>query len=100
MDVFQAVAEPHRRQIIDLLARRESSVQDLASHFDISFQAISQHLQVLDEVGLVVRRKQGRYRMYRLKPRRLRQVSDWVSKYEAFWNERLDRLGQVLDHEP
>lgn len=99
MDVFQAVAEPNRRKVIDLLARRERSVQDLVAHFDVSFQAISQHLKVLDQVGLVAKRKQGRYRMYRLKPRRLKQISDWVKKYEAFWNERLDRLGEVLDEQ-
>lgn len=96
-DVFQAIADPNRRRLLDLLATRERSVRDLAGHFDITLQGVSQHLQLLVAAGLVTRRKQGRFRYYRAHPRQLERVHAWVSRYERFWSDRLDRLGEYLD---
>jgi DNA-binding transcriptional ArsR family regulator len=98
-DVFHAIADPKRRRLLDLLAAGERSVQDLAAHFDITVQGVSQHLQLLVAAGLVARRKQGRFRFYRARPRELRRVHAWVSRYERFWTDRLDRLGEFLDGE-
>jgi len=96
-DVFHAVGEPNRRKLLDLLTDGERPVQDLASHFDISFQAVSQHLHVLANAGLVRHRKVGRFRYYRADPRPLRKVGDWLDRYTAFWEGRLERLGKHLD---
>ena len=97
MDVFQAIADPNRRKLLDLLATRERSVQDLADHFDITVQGVSQHLQLLAATGLVTKREEGRFRYYRAQPRQLKRVHAWVSRYEQFWTARLDRLGEYLD---
>lgn len=96
-DVFQAIADPKRRKLLDLLATRERSVQDLAGHFEITLQGVSQHLQLLVAAGLVTRRKEGRFRYYRARPRQLKRVHAWVGRYERFWTDRLDRLGEYLD---
>jgi len=96
MDVFQAIADPNRRKLLDLVATRERSVQDLAEHFDITLQGVSQHLQLLAAAGLVTRRKVGRFRYYRAQPKQLKRVHTWVSRYERFWTARLDRLGEYL----
>ena len=96
-DIFYAVADANRRKLLDLLIKGEQPVQGLAAHFDISLQAVSQHLQILANAGLVSKRKQGRFRYYRAEPAALQTVHDWVSRYRLFWDARLDRLGQVLD---
>lgn len=98
-DVFQAIADPNRRKLLDLVATRERSVQDLAEHFDMTVQGVSQHLQLLAAAGLVSRRKAGRFRYYRAQPKPLRRVHAWVARYERFWTTRLDRLGEYLDGE-
>ncbi len=97
MDVYQAIADPNRRKLLDLLALKECSVQELLPHFDVTLGAISQHLKVLLESRLVARRKQGRFRYYRARPERLREVHDWTRQYEQFWQARLDRLGDYLE---
>lgn len=96
-DVFHAIADPNRRKLLDLVATRERSVQELAEHFDITVQGVSQHLQLLAAAGLVTRRKVGRSRYYRARPNPLRRVHAWVQRHERFWTSRLDRLGEHLD---
>jgi DNA-binding transcriptional ArsR family regulator len=106
-DAFNAVAEPRRRQILDLLSRRagggrapdprgELPVNDLVALLGLTQPLISKHLRVLREVGLVDVRDQGRHRMYRLNPGPLKPIHDWVKQYEQSWSERFDRMDVVL----
>ncbi len=97
MDVYHAIADPNRRKMLELLAQRERSVQELAAHFDVTLGAISQHLKILHETRLVARRKQGRFRYYCARPDRLREIHEWTRRYRRFWESRLDRLGRYLD---
>ncbi len=97
MDVFQLLADPTRRRIIQILAEGERAVMDLVSAFDISQPSISQQLRVLREGGLVSARKEGRRRIYELDARRLKEAADWIAAYEKFWDDKLDRLGSYLD---
>jgi DNA-binding transcriptional ArsR family regulator len=97
MDVYHAIADGNRRRLLELLSGQECSVQDLMPHFDVTIGAISQHLQILLASGLVVRRKQGRYRMYTARPQALKEVHEWTEKYRHFWDLRLERLGKYLD---
>ncbi len=99
-DVFVAIADPTRRALLDRLRLGEQPVKELAEPFAMSLPAISQHLQVLCEAGLVQMRKAGRQRLYRLNPEPLKQVSDWVAHYEQFWQEKLDALGNYLEENP
>jgi DNA-binding transcriptional ArsR family regulator len=96
-DAFNAVAEPRRRQILDLLARGERPVNDLVSSLRLGQPQVSKHLRVLREVGLVEVREDGRQRWYRLNAKPLRPIHDWVKRYEQSWNERFDALDGVLD---
>lgn len=95
-DVFQAIADSTRREILDLLAERELPVNEVAAHFDISRPAVSKHLKYLDESGLVTVRQEGRQRFFRADPRQLEEVLEWVSRYRSFWSGRLDRLEGLL----
>jgi DNA-binding transcriptional ArsR family regulator len=99
-DVFTAIADPTRRRVVDLLREGDRSVTDLASEFAVSIAAISQHLRVLREVGLVKVRQVGRKRFYRLRPAGLRAVHDWVTVYQEFWGERFDALEKHLKENP
>jgi len=99
-DVFHAIADPQRRRLLDLLAAGDSAAQDLAARFPISFAAVSQHLKILLDAGLVARCAAGRRRIYSLTPERLRVVVEWTAKYQRFWEERLKRLGAYLDQKP
>ena len=96
---FRAVSDPSRRAILDLLAESERAVKDLLEHFSFSQPALSKHLKVLREAGLVAVRAVGRERRYELRAEGLRSVAEWVSHYERFWTDRLDALGEVLDEE-
>jgi DNA-binding transcriptional ArsR family regulator len=96
-DAFNAVAEPRRRQILDLLAGGERSVNDLVALLDLAQPLVSKHLRVLREVGLVEVRDEGRQRLYRLNGRALKPIHDWVKGYERTWNERLDALDDLLE---
>lgn len=96
-DAFNAIAEPRRRQILDLLASGERSVGGIVTELPVSQPQVSKHLKVLKEVGLVVARSDGRRRLYRLDPVALKPVHDWVKDYERLWNKRLDRLDGYLD---
>src|ERR1700716_1168560 len=91
-DAFNAVAEPRRRQILDVLAGGELAVNDLVAQLGLAQPLVSKHLRVLREVGLVDVRDQGRQRMYRLDGPPLKPIHDWVKTYERSWSERFDRL--------
>src|SRR5262245_38481379 len=95
-DAFNAIAEPRRRQILDLLARGERPVNDVVAELGLTQPQASKHLKVLKEVGLVSVRDAGRQRVYRLNAERLKPVHDWVKSFEQFWNARLDRLAEYL----
>jgi DNA-binding transcriptional ArsR family regulator len=96
-DVFMAVADPTRRAILDTLACGERSVGEIAGGFDVTLSAVSQHMKVLRDAGLVEARKEGRSRVYRLAPLPLRDVHDWSARYAGFWNEKLGALARTLD---
>ena len=96
-DVFHAIADASRRKLLDLLANEDLPAQELASRFEVSFAAVSQHLKVLQQAGLVTRRPAGRQRIYSLAPDRLRVVDEWTSNYRRFWHSRLKRLRSYLD---
>jgi DNA-binding transcriptional ArsR family regulator len=98
-DAFRAVADPRRRAILDVLASGERSVTDLCGLFDVTQSAVSQHLRLLREAGLVRTRRDGRLIYYALDAAPLRQVYDWAAHYERFWTCKLDALGAVLDRE-
>lgn len=98
-DVYAAIAHPVRRHILDLLAERDRSVSEIASHFEISRPAISQHLRVLLDAGLVAERRVGRERRYALIPERLAVVAAWLAHYQRFWEHSLDRLKTTLAEE-
>ena len=95
-DPFNAIAEPRRRQILDLLAQGELPVGDVASALDLEQPQASKHLKVLKEVGLVTVREDGRQRVYRLNGLPLKVIYDWVTNYERTWNARLDALDDAL----
>ena len=96
-DAFNAVAEPRRRQILDVLAGGERPVNDLVALLGVGQPQVSKHLRVLREVGLVEAREEGRQRIYRLNGRPLKSIHDWVRDYERSWNERFDALDEVLE---
>jgi len=96
-DAFNAVAEPRRRQILDVLAGGERPVNDLVGQLGLSQPLVSKHLRVLREVGLVDVRDEGRQRIYRLNGHSLKPIHDWVRNYEQAWAERFDRLDIVLE---
>ena len=95
-DVFAAISHPARRRMLDLLLETDRSVSAMAGHFKISRPAVSQHLRVLLEAGLVSEERHGRQRRYHLLPERLGQVRDWIARYERFWDDRLRRLQKLL----
>ena len=95
-DVFNAVAEAHRREILDTLIGGEKAVGAIVRDLSMAQPQVSKHLRVLSEVGLVTCRAEGRRRLYRLEPARLRPLHAWLAKYEQAWNDRLDRLDDYL----
>lgn len=95
-DAFNAVAEPRRRQILDLLIDGERPVNVMVRKLRVTQPQVSKHLRVLRKVGLVSVREDGRRRLYRLNARKLEPVHRWVARYERLWNDRLDALDQVL----
>jgi DNA-binding transcriptional ArsR family regulator len=96
-DAFNAVAEPRRRQILDVLARGERPVNDLVRTLGLAQPQVSKHLRVLREVGAVDVRDEGRQRLYRLNGHALKPIHDWVKTYEHSWSERFDQLDVVLE---
>ena len=95
-DVFNAIAEVSRREILDALMAGEKAVGTIVDDLSMSQPQVSKHLRVLSEVGLVKCRAQGRHRLYSLEPARLRPLHNWLAKYEQMWNERLDRIEDYL----
>ena|SRR5689334_23971671 len=96
-DAFNAVAEPRRRQILDLLAQGERPVNDLVALLGLAQPQVSKHLRVLREVDLVRVRDEGRQRMYRLNAGPLRPIHDWLATYEQAWTERFELMDEVLE---
>jgi DNA-binding transcriptional ArsR family regulator len=95
-DVFNAVAEARRREILDVLMAGEKAVGAIVDDLSMSQPQVSKHLRVLSEVGLVRCRAEGRRRLYSLEPARLRPLHEWLAKYEQAWNDRLDRVDDYL----
>jgi DNA-binding transcriptional ArsR family regulator len=93
---LEAIADPTRRRIVELLAQRDRSAGELVDEFDLSAPAISQHLNVLREAGLVTTRAEGQSRIQTLNPDGLREIDDWLEKTRAFWSRRLDALEREL----
>src|SRR6185312_6684530 len=96
-DVFQAIADPTRREIIGLLAHQSLNLNSVAEQFDVSRPAISKHIKILTECGLVTIRQEGRERYCDAQLGKLNEVADWVEQYKKFWNEKLDALEEYLD---
>jgi len=91
-DPFQAIADPTRRLMIELLAVQSRSINDLAQHFKISRPAVSKHVKILEECGMIIIKKKGRERQCRIDYRVLKSVANWVMKFELYWEEHLIRL--------
>ena len=96
-DAFNAVAEPQRRRILDVLASGERSVTALVEELGLTQPQVSKHLRVLRDVGAVDVREDGRQRLYRLNAEALKPIHDWVGRYERFWSVRFDRLDAVVE---
>jgi DNA-binding transcriptional ArsR family regulator len=95
-DVFTAISHRARRQMLDLLTDAERPVGDIAAHFKMSRPAVSQHLRILLDAGLLTEQRHGRERRYQFVPERLGPVRDWIAQYERFWDDRLQRLQKHL----
>jgi DNA-binding transcriptional ArsR family regulator len=95
-DVFNAIAEAQRREILDALIAGEKAVGAIVDDLSLSQPQVSKHLRVLGQVGLVRCRAEGRRRLYSLEPARLRPFHEWLAKYEQAWSDRLDRLDDYL----
>jgi len=93
---FSALADPTRRAIVERLADGEASVTELAAPFAMSLPAVSKHLKVLENAGLISRGRQAQWRPCRLEPEPLKEASDWLQEYRRLWEERLDRLDEYL----
>lgn len=96
-DVFQAIADPNRRAIIGLLANRKLTINAVAGYLPISRPAVSRHIRILKECGLIVVSRHGRERYCEVRLDKLNEVSDWVEKYQKIWEQRLDRLDEYLN---
>ncbi len=95
--IFKALADPSRRAIFESLTRGEAAVKDLTARFDISQPAVSQHLTALKEAGLVCGRRDGRRVYYRVEPKGMKPLINWIAHYRAFWTEHIDRLERLLE---
>ena len=98
-DVFQAIADPTRREIISLLAPKTMNLNAVAAHFEISRPAISKHIKILTECGIVTIRQEGRERYCEVRLNQLDEVAEWLQHMRAFWNGKLDALGAMLASE-
>lgn len=95
-DVFQAIADPTRREIIHLISRESLNLNAIADHFDSARPTISQHIKILTECGLIIIKKQGRERFCEAKLDKLQEVSSWVAQYSKAWNETIDAMENFL----
>jgi len=96
-DVFQAIADPTRREIIRLIAQKPLPLNSIAENFDISRPAISKHIRILTECGIVMIHTRGRERYCEAQLQKLNEVSQWVDYFKTYWNQKLDALGEFLD---
>jgi DNA-binding transcriptional ArsR family regulator len=97
--VFAALADPTRRRILELLARAELCVTELAKPFAVSLPAISRHLRVLEKAGLIKRERDGRIHRLRLEAKPMREAANWIDTYRGFWDEQFDALADYLQKE-
>jgi DNA-binding transcriptional ArsR family regulator len=95
-DVFQAIADPTRREIIRLIAGKTQNLNSIATNFDMSRQAVALHIKILEECGLIELKQQGRERFCEAKLDKLSEVSDWVDQYKQFWSKQFDALDKFL----
>jgi DNA-binding transcriptional ArsR family regulator len=95
-DPFNAIAEPRRRQLLEVLGAEELSVNQIVEQVGWSQPTVSKHLGVLKQVGLVNERRAGRQRLYRVNPERLKPIYDWVAPFQEYWSEKFERLDQIL----
>ena len=95
-DVFQAIADPTRREIINMISKKPLNVNAVAENYDVTRTAIYKHLKILAQCGLVNIRQQGRERFCEARLEKLNEVSDWIEQYRKFWNARLDALEEVI----
>ncbi|GIM45188.1 transcriptional regulator [Collibacillus ludicampi] len=98
-DVFQAIADPTRRELLRLLADKEMSVTVISRHFPMTRTAVSKHLRILSEAGLVREQKVGREKRYRLQPEPLLELKQWLSFYERFWDNKISMLKHLVENE-
>lgn len=96
-DVFQAIADPVRRDILNMLTHKQLNLNSIAENFDISRPAISQHIKILTECGLVTINQQGRERYCYLQPKKMSEVSDWLEPFRKLWEERYSKLDALLE---
>ncbi|MGG3575351.1 metalloregulator ArsR/SmtB family transcription factor [Bacillus gobiensis] len=98
-DVFQAIADPTRREVLKLLSEKELPISEITEHFPMTRTAIAKHLVILSEANLVSGRKVGREKRYRLHPEPLTELKEWLSYYEQFWNNKLSILKHVVENQ-
>ena len=96
-DVFQAIADPTRREILNLIAHQSLTPNAVADSFDVSRQAISKHIKILTECGIIVIQQQGRERLCSVQPEKLNEVSDWLDEFRKNWEYKFNKLDQLLD---
>ncbi|MES2277809.1 MAG: metalloregulator ArsR/SmtB family transcription factor [Bacteroidota bacterium] len=96
-DVFQAIADPTRREIINLIAYNPLNLNAIADNFDVSRPAISQHIKILMECGLINIKKQGRERYCEVQVQPLNEVTDWIANFRKMWDDRFDRMDDILN---
>ncbi|HJP76197.1 MAG TPA: metalloregulator ArsR/SmtB family transcription factor [Pseudonocardiaceae bacterium] len=95
--LFGALANPTRRDVLDLLLSGPRTVADIAAHFDMARPSVSEHLKVLKDGGLVAENRQGRFRYYAVEPAPLHELGEWLRPYERFWRERLAAMAELID---
>ena len=98
-DVFQAIADPTRRKLLELLAEGQLSIASLSSHFTMSRTAVTKHLGILELVGLVSSQKVGREKLYRLEAKPLQTLKQWLEFYEQFWDDKLEKLKMIAEED-
>lgn len=98
-DVFQAVADPTRREILHLLSNQNLAISEITSHFSITRTAVVKHLAILSDANLVSGKKSGREKIYHLHPEPLMEIKDWISYFEQFWDNKLSMLKYLVENE-
>jgi DNA-binding transcriptional ArsR family regulator len=96
-DVFQAIADPTRREIITLISKQSLNLNAVAENFDMSRQAISLHIKILQECGLILIQQEGRERYCSIQPKKLSEVSDWIEPFRKLWEDRFDKVDNILN---